>query len=216
MFSRNPQLLPKVSFSSTKLAAERKKRNRARIQRKDSATNVAWHSRADKATFMEHSFRRPLTPPAMGWKLKGASRAPLSSPAAAVRRQRFRIVLIIVRRPPRGGETVSRGWRPRPWPWRGSAGWRFIERQNFHCSPPTFPVLPFAFGRRHRHRRRRHPRKPVAPHSRNFLSDASHNVESSHPSPTPFPACTLPPLADYLKVSRLDGFLAIISFYYHR
>lgn len=164
MFRQNPQLMLKVSFSNKKLTAKRKK-NRARIQSKikDPATNDAWHSRADNATFMEHSFRRPLTPPAMGWKLKGASRAPLSSPTAAVRRRRFRIVLIIVRRPPRGGETVSRGWRPRPWPWRGSAGWRrFIERQDFHCSPPPFHVLPFAFGHRHRHRRRRHPRSPVA------------------------------------------------------
>lgn len=104
-------------------------------------TNDAWQAQADNATFMEHSFRWPLTLPTMGWKLKGASRASFSSPAAAVRRRRFRIVLIIVRRPPRGGETVSRGWRPRPWPWCGSAGWRLIERQDFHCSPPPHSLF---------------------------------------------------------------------------
>lgn len=122
-----------MSFSNKELKEKKNCELSTRI--KDPVTSNAWHSRADNATFMEHSFRRPLTPPTIGWKLKGASRAPLSSPAAAVRRRRFRIVLIIVRRPPRGGETVSRGWRPRPWPWCGSAGWRFIERQDFHCSP---------------------------------------------------------------------------------
>ena len=222
--------MSKVSFSS-RVGAEKKRNcvHEFNTKIKDLATNDAWHSRNDNATFMEYSFWRPLTPLAMGWKLKGASRVPLIPshrlPAAAVRRRRFRIVVIIVRRPPRGGETVSRGWRPRPWPWRGLAGWRLSSvSQDFHSSPPPFPVLPFAFGRRQRHRRRRcrrrhrHPRSPVAPHSRNFLSNSSI-TSSSHPAP--FPACTLSlslslslPLVDYLKVNRLDGFLAIISFSY--
>lgn len=141
-------------------------------------------------------FWRPLTPPAMGWKLKGASRTPV----VAVRRRWFRIVLIIVRRPPRGDETVSRGWRPRPWPWSGSAGWWFIER-GLSLSPTSYS--PF----------RRSSGAVAAATAATTPAAPLHPIHATF-SPTRVitSGTSTPPLSDYLKVSRLDGFLATISF----
>lgn len=183
---------------------------------KDPVTNDAWHSRANNATFVEHSFRRPLTPPAMGWKLKGASHAPLRSPAAAVRRRRFRIVLIIVRRPPRGDETESRGLEAAAMTLARVGGVTVYRASGLSLFPTLIPGSPF--------RLRAPPPSsppplppppppPAVPSHPIHATFSPTRVITSSSQPIPFSICTLP-LADYLKVSRLDGFLAIISFYY--